>query len=316
MALPRSLILAALCTACQAMPEGSPPTDPALAPLRGSADAHELAIRVREAVPARFYEGSPARLRRLWVELHALGPEAALDRLEGVLSAERSVGGRPGDGADRALARTVELLFEARPGAPSLRDAPELRGRAGADWAAFPMVLVDGLPYLLPEIDERGRPRALDAVAAPARAGPSGANPESRARRAVPDADHALRWARAHGRLRAPPPPPRQHPLQAVEQLLDGMAYRSALAAAGGSERARACRAGWWELALLTQALRALPESALTGIERDLGFPAHYLSPRAATWPRAASALRAQPVSWSEAQGFIASEWTATYATR
>ncbi|MHC4378252.1 MAG: hypothetical protein ACYS26_16750 [Planctomycetota bacterium] len=318
MALPRSLILAALCTACQAIPQGPPPTDLALAPLRGSADAHELAILVREAVPARFYQGSPAKLRRLWIELHALGRDAALDRLEGVLSAERSVGGRPGDAADRALARTVELLFEPRAGAPVLRDREASWERAGVDWSAYPLVLVDGLPYLLPDTDAAGTPRAIEASERSARAGPSDALVEvlPRGRGRGPDAERALRWARAHGRLRAPPPAPRQHPLDAVEQLLDGQAFRSALVAAGGAERARACRAGWWALALRTQALRAMPQSALAGIERDLGFPARYLSPRAAAWPQASAALREQAVSWSEPVGFVSSELTAIYSPR
>lgn len=313
MALPRSLILAALCTACHSAPEGSPPTALVLAPLRGSADAHELAILVREAVPERFYEGSPAKLRRLWVELHGLGRGPALDRLEGVLSAERSVGGRPGDSADRALARTIELLFEPRPGAPALRGPAEGWERAGADWNAYPLVLLDGLPYLLPDTDDAGTPRSIGPRQ---RAGPAVAAPGSQPRTRGPDAERALRWARAHGRLRAPPPAPRQHPLDAVEQLLDGAAFRTALAAAGGSERARACRAGWWALALRTQALRAMPQSALAGIERELGFPARYLSPRAASWPRASAALRAQAVSWSEPVGFVSSELTAIYAPR
>lgn len=315
MVLQRSLILAALC-ACQVAPQGPLPTDPASTALRGSEDAHELAIRLREAVPARFYEGSPAQLRRLWIELHALGRGVALDRLEGVLWAERSVGGGTGHAADRALARAIELLFVPRSGAPKLRGTVDARERAGSEWSAGPWVLLDGLPYLLPETDVDGAPWVIGVHQPSTRAGPPDPLIEGLPRERGPDAEHALRWARAHGRLRAPPSAPRLNPLDAVERWLDGPSFSTAVAASSRRERARTYRAAWWALALRTQALRALPQSALARIERDLGFPARYLSPRAAAWPQASAALREQAVRWSESAGFLSSGLTAIYAPR
>lgn len=292
MALPRSFFLAALCTACQAIPEGSPPPTPApiqvLAPNRGAEDAHELAVRIREAVPARFYEGSPARLRRLWVELHGCGESAVLDRLEEVWGVEQRLGSPDAGSADAGLMRLVELLFEPRPGAPPLR-AGSLGSAASEPWPGYPALVLDGLPYLLPA--DQG----------------SAGGP--------PTASKALRWARLQGRLRAPPARPRKHPLEAVEQWIGSPNCRVALEAldSGATERTR--RMNWWKLALRTQALRALPQSVLAPVGRELGYPAAYLSPRAASWPTTSALLRGQAVYWSEPLGFTAVELTASYRT-